>query len=56
MADLRLEYDQLPVRLWAAEYAAVHSELAAWDVATQGQRDRYGLLQEATRLAHELAR
>lgn len=37
-------------------YTALHSELEAWDVATQGQRDRHGLLTEVTRLARELTR
>jgi hypothetical protein len=54
VADLRLEYDQLPARVWAAKYTALHAELAAWDVATQGRRDRHGLLTEVTRLAQEL--
>jgi hypothetical protein len=56
VGDLRIEWDELPARLWAAEYTALHSELEAWDVSAQGQRDRHGLLTEVTRLARELAR
>lgn len=53
VAQLRTEWDQLPVRIWAAEYAAVHSQLAAWDVRDRGNQDRHGLLEQATQLAHE---
>ena len=54
VAELRIEWDQLPARLWAARYTALHSELAAWDVSARGQRDRHGLLMEVTELAQEL--
>jgi hypothetical protein len=54
VAKLRLEWERLPIQLWAARYTAVHSELAAWDVRDRGNRDRHGLLEQATQLAQEL--
>lgn len=54
VADLRIEWDELPARLWAARYTAVHAELAAWDVPTRGQRDRHGVEMQAAELAREL--
>jgi hypothetical protein len=54
VAELRIEWDQLPARLWAARYTAAHAELAAWDVTTQGQRDRHDVKMRAAELAREL--
>jgi hypothetical protein len=54
VAELHIEWDELPARLWAARYTAVHSELAAWDVPTRGQRDRHGVEMQAAELAREL--
>jgi hypothetical protein len=54
VGDLRLEWDALPARLWAARYTALHSELAAYDPTVRGQRDRHGLLMDVTKLANEL--
>jgi hypothetical protein len=50
---LRLEMDQLPIRIWAAAYCEVHAELAAYAVTARGQRDRHSLLERATQLAQE---
>jgi hypothetical protein len=54
VAKLRVEWEGLPLRLWAARYTAVQSELAAWDVRDRGARDRHSLLEQATELAQEL--
>lgn len=53
VAQLRTEWEQLPIQLWAAQYAEVHSKLAAWDPRDRGNQDRHGLLEQATQLAHE---
>jgi hypothetical protein len=53
VARLRLEREQLPVRIWAAEYTAVHCELAAYDVRVRGGTDRHALLERATELARQ---
>jgi hypothetical protein len=48
---LRLEFEQMPVKLWSAEYTAVQAELAS------GNRDRRTELRERAReLASELYR
>jgi hypothetical protein len=50
VAELRLEFEQLPLRLWAAEYAAVHSAIEA---ARPGS-DRADLNHRARELAMEI--
>jgi hypothetical protein len=57
VARLRAEWEQLPLRLWAAEYTAVQAELA--DVAKQRRPGeahprRLDLLERARELAMEI--
>jgi hypothetical protein len=50
VAELRLEYEQLPIRLWAAEYTAVHCAIQA----TRPGADRADLNHRARELAMEV--
>jgi len=40
VAQRRIEFDQMPARLWAAGYKAVHSELVAAKADPPGRRLR----------------
>jgi hypothetical protein len=49
VGELRVELEQLPLRRWAAEYTAVHVELAA-----NPRERRLNLMQRARELAMEV--
>jgi hypothetical protein len=53
---LRLEYEQMPLRLWAAEYCAVQAELAERPGPGRAHPRRPELLDRARELAAELYR
>jgi hypothetical protein len=54
VADLRIELEQLPLRLWAAEYTAVHSAIEASAPRPGWGRDRADLEHRARELAMEV--
>jgi hypothetical protein len=51
---LRTEYDQMPVKLWSAEYTAVQAELAERGESGRAQPRRPELLNRARELVAEL--
>jgi hypothetical protein len=51
VAELRVELDELPARVWVAEYTAVHA-----DLATNPRQRATELKQRARELAAELTR
>jgi hypothetical protein len=55
VARLRLEWDQMPSRVWAVTYTAVHQELEEHS-PVGGHRDRHDLEERAARLAQEVRR
>lgn len=56
VAQRRIEFDQMPARLWAAGYKAVHSELVAAKADPPGRRLRETqcLEEQAAMLAQEV--
>jgi hypothetical protein len=58
VAQLRIELDQMPARLWAAEYTAVHSEIEAAlaDRSAGRLREVHALQERAALLAQEVRR